>query len=60
MCDMYSYNVHILLLAQLLVINPRRMREGYSSRSVCVSVYLCVCYQASCYVPHLRVQSAAL
>ena len=40
----------------LLIINPRRMREGYGSRSVCVSV----CYHASCYIPHLRVQTAVL
>ena len=37
-------------------INPRRMREGYGSRSVCVSV----CYHASCYIPRLRVQTAVL
>ena len=32
------------------VINPQRMREGYSSHSVCVSVS--VCCQASCYIPN--------
>ena len=37
-------------------INPRRMRKGYGSRSVCVSV----CYHASCYIPRLRVQTAVL
>ena len=26
-----------------IIINPRRMREGYCSRSVCVSVSLSVC-----------------
>ena len=30
------------------LINTWRMHEGYSSRSVCVSVY--VCYHASCYI----------
>ena len=44
------------LYTKLLLINPRRMREGYSSRSVCVSV----CYHASCYIPRLRVQTAVL
>ena len=29
--------VHVIVF-----INPRRMREGYGSRSVCVSVYLSV------------------
>ena len=28
---------------ELSVVNPRRMREGYCSRSVCVSVSLSVC-----------------
>ena len=37
-------------------INPRRMREGYGSWSVCLSV----CYHASCYIPRLRVQFAML
>ena len=43
------------------VINPRRMREGYGSRFVCVSVYLCVCvcvcYHTSCYIPRLYVEN---
>ena len=43
-----------------LIINPRRMREGYCSwfvcLSVCLSVSLSVCYHASCYIPRLRVQ----
>ena len=38
------------------LINPRRMREGYGSRSVRVSV----CFHASGYIPHLRVQTAVL
>ena len=38
------------------VINPRRMREGYGSWFVCLSV----CYHASCYIPRLRVQFAVL
>ena len=34
------------------------MREGYSSRFyVCLSVCLCICYHASCYIPpHLYVE----
>ena len=44
------------MLPMTIIINPRRMREGYCSRSVCVSV----CYHANCYIPHLRVQSAVL
>ena len=42
------------------IINPRHMHNGYGSRSVCVCVYLCVCYQASCYISRLQVQSAGL
>ena len=36
------------------IINPRRMREGYGSRFVCVCVS--VCYRTSCYIPRLYVQ----
>ena len=43
-----------------LIINPRRMREGYCSWFVCLSVCLSVCYHASCYIPRLRVQFAVL
>ena len=45
-----------------VVINPRRMRDGYGSRSVCVclSVCLSVCYHANCYIPRLRVQISML
>ena len=32
-----------LLFCGYEVINPRRMREGYGSRSVCVCVCVCVC-----------------
>ena len=46
----YSHSMHIysiLLLDYMpcLLINPRRMREGYGSRLVCV----CVCV---CLLPH--------
>ena len=37
------------------VIKPRRMREGYSSRFVCVSVY-----RTSGYIPGVDVQSEAI
>ena len=39
-------------------INPRHMREGYGSLSVCVSVCVClsVCYHASCYIPRLYIE----
>ena len=26
-----------------VVINPQRMREGYSTHCVCLCVYVCVC-----------------
>ena len=39
------------------LVNPRRMREGYSSRSVCLCVFLSVCYRASCYIPQLYDES---
>ena len=35
------------------IVNPRRMREGYGSRSVCESV----CYRASGYIPRLYVEN---
>ena len=39
------------------MINPRRMREGYGSRSVCLCVCVCVCvsvcYRTSGYIPCL-------
>ena len=38
------------------IIDPRRMHEGYSSRSVCLSVTKL----AACCIPHLQVQTAAL
>ena len=50
---------YFLILPSLLhpsIFNPRRMREGYGSRSVCLSV----CYHASCYIPRLRVQFSVL
>ena len=42
------------------LINPRRMREGYCSHSVCPSVCQSVCYLANCYIPRLLVQIAML
>ena len=41
----------------VFIINPRRMREGYGSRSVCKWVSVCVCYRASCYIPVLYVEN---
>ena len=41
--------------AEVALINPRRMRKGYGSRSVCVCVS--VCYRASCYIPRLYVEN---
>ena len=37
----------------LPLVNPPRMREGYGSRFV--SVYVCVCYHASYYIPRFYV-----
>ena len=37
--DMYAFHIRMFLR----IINPRRMREGYSSRFVCLCVCLCVC-----------------
>ena len=42
------------------------MREGYSSRSVCVYMCVCVCvcvsvcYHANCYIPRLYIESKVL
>ena len=44
-----------LLLVVLLLIKPRHVRKGYSSRRVCVC--LSVCYRASGYIPGLFIQS---
>ena len=45
--------VHVRAVLKLVfIINPRRMREGYGSRSFCLSVpRLSVCYHTSCYIP---------
>ena len=45
----YFFSLPSLLTS---LINPRRMHEGYGSRSVC----LCVCYRASCYIPRLYIE----
>ena len=37
----------------LPLVNPLRMRKGYGSRFV--SVYVCVCYHASYYIPRFYV-----
>ena len=47
---------HLILAAR--PFNPRRMRRRVTVVVLCVRVS--VCYQASCYIPCLRVQSAAL
>ena len=41
------------------IFNPRRMREGYGSHSVCLCVCVClsVCYRTSGYIPCLYVES---
>ena len=38
-----------------VLINPRCMRKGYSSRFGCLCV--CVCYWTSCCIPHSYVKS---
>ena len=43
-CRMINFD-HLILL-----INPRRMREGYGSRSVCVSVCVSVTAPAATYL----------
>ena len=42
--------VAILLCSGVSLINPRRMREGYGSRSVCLSVCLSVTELAAAYL----------
>ena len=47
------------------LVNPRRMREGYGSHSVCLCLCVCVCvcvcvsvcYRTSGYIPCLYVES---
>ena len=48
----YFFNLFSCFLHFFVLINPQRMREGYGSRSVCLSV----CYRASCYIPRLYVE----
>ena len=55
LCGIYSKVIDDFYL-RAMFINPRRMREGYGSWFVCLSV----CYHASCYIPRLRVQFAVL
>ena len=38
-----------------MLINPRRMCEGYGSRSMCACVCVCVYYHASCHIPRLYI-----
>ena len=49
----------ICIFVSLVIINSRRMRDGYDSRSVCVCVCVClsVCYRTSGYIPCLYVES---
>ena len=42
------------------IVNPWRMRRMVTVVVLCVCVCLSVCYQANCYIPPLRVQSAVL
>jgi hypothetical protein len=49
--------------AKTLVINPQRMRKVtvvVLCVCVCLSVYLSVCYQATCYIPGLYVENKVL
>ena len=39
---LYTYDI-VCIGASECIINPRRMREGYGSRSVCKWVSECVC-----------------
>ena len=41
-----------------ITFKPWCMRKGYGSRFVCLSVCLCVCYQPSCYISRLYVESS--
>ena len=43
--------LYLLLSSFEHLINPRHMRKGYGSHSVCECV--CVCYHTSCYIPGL-------
>ena len=54
---MYTVDLATASFVLTVVINPRRMREGYGSRFVSVYVCVCVCYRASCYIPRLYVES---
>ena len=43
MCSTIPDGILLNCIIVWLVINPRRMREGYGSRSVCECVCVCVC-----------------
>ena len=47
----HARGVICVFVSLVVLISPRRMREGYGSRSFCLSVCLSVCYHASCYIP---------
>ena len=48
--DNATYCMHVNCMQMKLVINPRRMREGYGSCFVCVSVCLSVTALAATYL----------
>ena len=62
-CILIIYACSFGLRSLLEVINPRRMREGYGSHSVCLCVCVCVsvcrpvCYRTSSYIPCSYVES---
>ena len=42
-------DAEVRLNCYLLIINPQRMREGYSTHCVCLCVYVCVTYDSGGY-----------
>ena len=41
---------------KLTIINPWHILKGYGSRFMCMSVCLCICYHANCYIPNFFVE----
>ena len=57
---MYAPNMPVVGAGTGCIVNPRCMRCGVTVVVLCMCKCLSVCYQASCCIPCLQVQSMVL